>query len=377
MEIKREAEAAKKNMEEYARLKRYEFLRKIADKAGADKIAVGHNLNDQAETILFRFLRGSGIEGFSAIHPVVAEKIIRPLVECPRHIIISYLQSRETCFREDSSNSDTTLARNKIRRELIPYLEKNFNPKLIATLAREAELARETWSFVETNARQAFDMAHQRRDGSIVLDAKEVLSRHPGLQKPILRIALKECLGSLRGIESVHIHNLLSLFHGDRSGDRINLPGAIIAERQFGEIILRKAIDAQESVEFSYMLPIPGECFVPEARLSFSAEISVAPDATVMREKRSTHAFIETSAELQRLVIRSRALGDRYGGLGHRKVKKMLINSKIPRSLRSNLPMAAIDSTVIWVPGFRPAANFEAKPGDSSCVVIKRVQESS
>jgi len=198
------------------------------------------------------------------------------------------------------------------------------------------------------------------------------MSQHPGLQKQTLRVALKECLGSLQGIESVHVHNLLSLFHGDRSGDRIDLPGTIIAERQFGEVLLRKAPDAPEAIEFAYNLPIPGECFVPEAGASFSAEISVAPDAKVMHEKRSTQAFINAAAELKHLIIRSRAPGDRYGGPRHRKVKKMMIDSKIPLSLRATLPMAAIDSNVIWIPGFRPAANFEAKPGASRCVIINK-----
>jgi tRNA(Ile)-lysidine synthase len=371
-EIKREAEANKKNLEEFARQKRYEFLQKVANETSAQKIAVGHNLNDQAETVLFRFLRGSGIEGFAAIHPVVSGKIIRPLIDCARALITDYLQFRNIGYREDSTNADTVFARNRIRRQLIPYLEKNFNPQLITTLSREAGLARETWSFIESSARQAFISAHRREGASMFLDVPKVIQQHQGLQKEILRVALKECLGSLRGIESVHIHNLLSLFESNRSGDRINLPGMIIAERQFGEVILRKIPGIEEFIAFSYTLPVPGRCCIPEARISFSAEISEAPSLEEMRKKQSTQAFIATSAELKHLVIRSRAPGDRYGGKGHRKVKKMLIDSKIPLQLRSAIPMAAIDSVVIWIPGFKPAVNYEAKPGAARCVVIKK-----
>ena len=124
IEVKKQAIEGKHNLEELARLKRYEFLRRTARRIGAQKIAVGHNLNDQAETVLFRFIRGSGIEGLSAIHPVVDGLVIRPLLDCSRKEIVEYLKQKGASYRDDSTNKDVQLARNRIRMELVPYLEK-------------------------------------------------------------------------------------------------------------------------------------------------------------------------------------------------------------------------------------------------------------
>jgi tRNA(Ile)-lysidine synthase len=201
IEVKQQAEATKQNLEELARRTRYDFLRRTAQRVSAGKIAVGHTLNDQAETVLFRFIRGSGMEGFSAIHPVLEGLVIRPLLDCSRDSILEYLQKKGANHREDSTNKDLQHTRNRIRRELLPYLEEHFNPQLVATLSREALVAREAWSFIESHALRAFESLHSRHgDAGILLDAKGLLELHPALQKQVLRRALKECLGSLRGI---------------------------------------------------------------------------------------------------------------------------------------------------------------------------------
>jgi tRNA(Ile)-lysidine synthase len=373
-EVQQQAVAEKQNLEELARRIRYDFLRRTAHRIGAKKIAVGHNLNDQAETALFRFIRGSGLEGLSAIHPVVDGLIIRPLLQCSRSVILDYLGKQKAFYREDSTNSDHEYSRNKIRRELIPYLESNFNPQLVPVIAREASLAREAWSYVESKAKEAYlRLCRPYKDG-ISINIVEFLEIHPALQKEVLRQALKACLGSLRGIRSIHIQNLLALCRFAQSGDQIQIPHGCHAIRESDSLLLFERAP-QSSPAFAYRLNVPGKCLVAEDRTVFCCSLSSTPDLQTMKNLRFTKAFLNPSVLPHSLTIRSRLPGDRYGGPGHRKVKKMLINGKIPRLMRSVLPMLVAGESVIWIPGFRPARGYEARPESPDCIAVEISQE--
>jgi tRNA(Ile)-lysidine synthase len=373
IEVKEQAVAAKQNLEELARRIRYDFLRRTAIHIGAQKIAVGHNLNDQAETALFRFLRGSGIEGLSAIHPIVDGVIIRPLLDCSRDLICEYLKQQSAGCREDSTNADLRHARTRIRRELIPYLQTHFNPQLIPTLAREALLAREAWSFIESHAANAYINIHSLVKDGISLKLPELLELHPTLQKEVLRKALKECLGSIHGISSVHIQNILSLCRMGGSGEQTHIPHGGIVIRQFDTLILMKH-PPHEKAAYAYTLDLPGECIVGEAGARFQCTIVKNPDLSI-GQNFSIRAFLRHSALPKSLTIRSRIPGDRYGGQGHRKVKKMLIDHKVPRLQRSSLPMIVAQNDVVWIPGFRPAQAYEAKQESASCVLIEMIRD--
>jgi tRNA(Ile)-lysidine synthase len=144
-----------KNLEERARVVRYEFLNRAARSVDAGKIALGHNRNDQAETVLLHLLRGSGITGFSAIRPR-AGNLIRPLLEMPRRNILDYLESLGVPFREDSTNRNLRYRRNRVRHELIPYLEAWFNPQIVASLTRQADMARELNDFLDLESERIY-----------------------------------------------------------------------------------------------------------------------------------------------------------------------------------------------------------------------------
>jgi tRNA(Ile)-lysidine synthase len=369
IEIKKQAAEIKENLEQFARRTRYNFLRKTASMLNAQKIAVGHSLNDQAETVLFRLLRGSGIQGLSAIHPIVGGLVIRPLLNCTRAGIIEYLNQKGAPYREDSTNKDPGFTRNRIRQELLPFLENNYNPRLIHTLSRTAELTRGAWSFIESEAKSAFETIHTKNDEGISLPVVEIARLHPELQKQVLRCALKSFLGSLDGITSQHINNVLSLCGKKQSGFRVPLPKRSIAIRQFDNLSMLKRISLS-SPEFNYSLKIPGECFIPDIKGQFSAKvIPMTPER--LKEKSPWLALLEMAALPSMLTIRSKAPGDRYGGSGHRKVKKMLIDRKIPLAQRPFLPMVVAGNSVVWIPGFRPAQAFKAKPASETCVALE------
>jgi len=373
IEVKKRAIEEKRNLEELAREKRYEFLGRIARRIGAQKIAVGHSLNDQAETILFRFIRGSGIEGLSAIHPVVDGVMIRPLLDCSRKDIVEYLKQKGADYRDDSTNKSMAHTRNRIRMELVPYLE-GINPRLIETLAREASLSRETWAFVEEQAKEALERLCSRAENGVSIELHGFKMLHSALQKQVLRQALRECIGTLRGITAKHLDGLLSLCGPGRSGDLILFPGQIVAIRQFDTLLLAKRPPRQKQ-SFAYRLEIPGECRVPEAGVVFRSGICSTPDPKTIQTKQGTKAFLDPRALPQFLTVRSKEPGDRYGGAGHRKVKKLLIGGRVPLLQRLDLPMVAAGSTVIWVPGFKPARAFAARTDSRECILVELVRE--
>ena len=373
IDVKKQAEDSGENLEACARRARYEFLRGAARRVGAQKIAVGHNRNDQAETAIFRFLRGSGIEGLSAIRPVFNDGIVRPLIDCPRELIRRYLQDKNTRWREDSTNAELHYARNRIRLELIPYLEEKFNPRLIDTLARETGIAREIWDFIETQSRSALANLFIETEEGISLDTVGLLSLHPALQKQVLRSAMKDGLGLTQNISTAHIVSLLALCKKRTGGGEIQLPGGGKAIRSFDRLVIKKH-PPEPAVEYSYLLTIPGEINIPEIKTLF--RFTVVNPSAVIKTKRENQwqALLDIAALPESLTIRSRKPGDRYGGAGHRKVKKMLIDAKIPSARRVALPMLATEDVVIWIPGFQPARGYRACVSSGASLLVEMLE---
>jgi len=376
IDVKKQAEDSRENLEACARRARYTFLRSTAQKLGAQKIAVGHNRNDQAETAIFRLLRGGGLEGLSAIRPVLRDGIVRPLIDCSRELIRCYLEDKSVRWREDSTNSDLIYARNRIRGELIPYLEKNFNPRLIDALARETGIARETWDFIETQSWAALNDLHTETEEGISLDASGLLSLHPALQKQVMRLALKVGFGSIHNIGAVHIENLLSLCKKQTGGGEVPIPGRGKGIRRFDRLLLQKH-PQNPDLNYSYTLNVPGEIYIPEIKKLFRFTF-IHRDAVIKTEPENRHkALLEFAALPESPTIRSRKPGDRYGGAERRKVKKMLIDAKIPSDRRATLPMLADgsgDGFVIWIPGFRPARGYEARPESDVCLLADMIE---
>ena len=366
------AASSGRNLEETARQVRYDFLRRTAARAGAQKIALGHTLDDQAETVLLRFLRGSASEGLSAIHPVVHPQIIRPLLECGRRNILEYLEIRGISFREDSSNSDLRYRRNRVRRELIPYLKEHFNPRLSDTLATEAELARELADYMESQAREVLELIRIREGDGLSLSVSRLMELHPALRKAVLRLALRECRGDLRGVTARHTAALSALCLPLHSGRRISLPGGAAVVRQFGSIHFARQRPVMPQ-SFSYILPIPGRCLVAEAGMEFVSALA-EPDATAVAPVKSGRfrVVLDAISLPARLMIRSRHPGDRYGG--RRKVKKMLIDAKVPLSERPRIPVVAAGETVIWIPGFKPPKAYIPQSNSVRYVILEAIE---
>jgi len=217
------AAARKMNLEEAARELRYEFLRTEAMKAGASRIATGHTLNDQAETFLMRLLRGSGMSGLGGIVVSTDEGIVRPLIEAERRHVLDYLKKRGIPFREDESNRDKKILRNRIRLELLPYLERRYGPGLVSRIGRLAIVLQEEDRVMTDLARQMLAcVASSPADRGMKIDAEALEGLEPALAARVVREFLRDVRGDLRGLDSGHIASVLGL---DEGGAGV-LPGA-------------------------------------------------------------------------------------------------------------------------------------------------------
>jgi len=222
--VRERAKSEKGGLEQAARRERYSFLRRVKDDEGAVAIAVAHTQDDQAETLLLRLLRGAGPSGLAGMR-LASGDLLRPLLSVSRHDVLAYLAERGLGWREDETNADLAYTRNRVRNELLPYLEERFNPRVRAALARTAGLIAEEASYMGDVAERAMAQATLRDGEALVLD-RHALARSPvAVARATLRLALLET-GGLTGVEAGHVERLLRLTRTHApSGRRIPLPG--------------------------------------------------------------------------------------------------------------------------------------------------------
>jgi tRNA(Ile)-lysidine synthase len=211
---------------------RYDFFEKIRQELNFEYIAVGHTLDDQVETFLMRIIRGSGLAGLSAIS-YKNNRIIRPLLGISKKEILEYLKKNKLAFRVDKTNLESNFFRNKIRNQLIPYLEKNFNPKIKETIFDAAESIRKDYDLVSNISKKEFKKNKE-------LSVKKLLALHPSLQKQILLLAILEKRNDLKDIESAHIKELLKIIKSTKNKAQIVLFKGLKVTRKGDKLKIEK-----------------------------------------------------------------------------------------------------------------------------------------
>jgi len=370
VDVGESARRSKRSIEDEGRSARYQFLEAQAKHFGAQRIAVGHTLDDQAETFLLRLLRGSGCRGLGAIHPVKDGRIVRPLIEVRRQEIESYLEERSASFREDQSNADPRFTRNRIRHQELPRLSSAYNPRLVETLARTAALLRDEEEWMEAETREAFDaLAAVSRD-EIRLDRKP-LSRHPlALRRRLVRVAIERLRG-LNNVSHRHIEEVLALAEEGQSGRELHLPGLVVElsfdQMRFAGGSTPRARKARERGYngFEYRLSIPARVRIPECLGTLSARIA-EPDRQPDGPNRpkgpegkvragpgevgyppfGNTVVVGFEGRLPELKVRSPKPGDRFhplGAPGSKPLSRYLMDRKVSRDARSRVPLLVRD----------------------------------
>ncbi|MCA1833211.1 MAG: tRNA lysidine(34) synthetase TilS [Actinomycetota bacterium] len=338
--------AAGLSPEEAARDRRLGFLEAVADVVAADRIATGHTLDDQAETMLMRLLIGAGARGLGGIPPVRG-RFVRPLIDVGRGETEAYCRAKKFRPRRDPTNDDPAFLRNAIRNEALPFLASRFNARLSEALARAADALREEDILLDRLAADAIEIGEERQERTLSIEALNALPL--ALRRRAVRIALGA------PVEMAHIEKVLDLCAAGRSGDTLNLPEGLNARLEYGSLLLGRA-PSQASPAEPVGLTVPGRTSLP----MWDAVATVweqRETPTVWPDGKGT-CVVDADTINAPLLIRTRRAGDRIAPLGTKGTKTvadLLTEEKVPRHQRDRVPLlvSGDGNDVVWVVGHR------------------------
>jgi len=392
------------NLEDAARRLRYQFFSTVAEARGLDRIAVAHTSNDQAETVLSHLLRGTGLAGLAGIYPV-AGLIIRPLIELGREELREFLSGLGQTWREDETNQDTSRMRARIRHQLIPFLLRDFDPAAVTRLSRLAAHAREDEVLFRSLEDARFHaLALRETSGAISLSVADLLSPLSPLipaeraakrststrstlafSRRLVRRIFAELRGGREQLTSQHVDSVIDLAAKSQSGARIDLPG-IRVERIFDRLCFtdvsitlsctQENENTRESRDFSYTVSRPARLesasiVVTEIHRRFNLKMVDWPPAQSDTVK--ARGALDFDRVQWPLVLRNWRPGDSYrphGSRRVRKLKRLLLESRVPQRARGGWPVLTSEGKVVWASGCPVAEEFAASTGTQLGLVI-------
>ena len=337
--------------EEAGRILRYNFFKENLNEVGGGIIAVAHNLNDQAETVLQRIIRGTGIDGLSAMS-VKKDNIIRPMLNVPKTEILEYLHNNNYEYCTDITNSQSIYGRNKIRLDLIPYLENNFNPNIQNTLYRMSEAMDRDKKIIEKYIRKIFsEVLISNDDNRVILSIEKLKKTEPEETGRILRCALELLKGNTVNVEMRHIDYIIDFISSGKTGKKINLTEAVNVEISYDNLIFNKNLENIPKFKYNIVLHEPME--INEVGKIIYCKVV---DASEFNPEDKDTISLDYDLTDGSLVVRNRLPGDSMvpcGMTGVRKIKDIFIDMKIPQGERDKKLIIADDSSILWLEGFR------------------------
>jgi tRNA(Ile)-lysidine synthase len=334
--------------EDSARRARHEFFMRVAEQTGVQKLALAHTADDQVETFLLRLLRGAGVPGLVGIWPerqFGPLRVIRPLLKVRRVEVLEYLSAQGLKFREDSSNADTRFTRNRIRHELLPLLEREFNPAIRDVLLNTAEILRDEDFYLLHHVAQRFYVAVCQNDA---VNVKALANCPVAIQRRVLRFWLG---GNSENGPSLGFDQIEAVRHaalGDSPSAEIDLPDELVVYREY-EWLQKASRRELEAVRGRWPLSLSGETTIGELGVKF-----------VIGEEGER---FDADALGQGLFVRTWENGDRFQPLGMSEAKKLqdfFVDEKVPRRRRGRVPLVcAADGRIAWVVGHRIGDPFK------------------
>ncbi len=357
------------SIEEGARELRYMALHEVLNDLKAQRIAVGHNASDQAETIIMRLIRGTGPWGLRGILPVRG-LIIRPLIEVKKREIEDYLYREGLHYTIDFTNLKEEYIRNRIRLVIIPRMEE-INPSLIDTLLRMAKIFYEEELFEREISGILSRAIESKIDGELILSLTILQNIEKSLLRRILRNAIDEIMG-LEGITFEHIESIINLIKKGRSGDRVSLPRNLRIIKSYSCLILtvRNPVILGE-----YTLKVPGELYIEEINKVIKTEITQKMPLNI-GDGKTRAVFDYDRVGRNVLNIRGWRHGDFFYPIGFGKRKKLqdfFVDNKIPKDERYSIPLILSNNDIIWIAGYRPDDRFRITQLTERYLIIEMV----
>ncbi len=352
-----------------ARRLRYQYFQRLLKESGLTRIATGHTLDDQAETVLLRLIRGAGTRGLAGIYPQLpvdssgsSAAIVRPLLGIRRMALRQYLAEIGQAWREDSSNRDLRHARNRVRHGIVPRLERSLNPEVRETLAGTAEIARAEEAYWGNEVARTLPGVWNAQ--SRTLSAAALAALPLALQRRIVRAAA-ESLG-LR-LEFKHVEEIL----GSSPAKRAALPGGWSLQRTKGALRFNSP-DIRETHDYEYVLTVPGTVQVPEAGVWFEA--ALVPGAAM--EGYNPDHGLNPAFLCGELTVRNWRPGDRFWpahSSGPKKIKELLQKRQLTGAARKLWPVVASGAEIVWVRGLPPPEPWRRREELREVLVIQEI----
>jgi len=394
-------------VEAAGRQARYAFLREVAHAVGAQRICVGHTRDDQVETLVMRWLRGSALSGLVGMRPL-ADDIARPLLGLTRAQTHAYCAARGWAPREDPTNQDRRYWRNRIRHEVLPALVRE-NPSLADTLTRNAELLADDEAYLAARAEESWStVALEDTAERMALDVSGLTLLAPAVRRRVLRIALTRLAGAALVLESRHVLDALAIEGTD--GRSLHLPAGLSARIMTGRLVLSRRSQAVETAPGvaaaapaaggqSVELPVPGYADVPGTPWRVCAQLldaeaqapppgtevatTLAPDAhdeAPLVPALRTRAYLDADAVGEPLRVATWRHGDRFRPLGMEQEKKLqdyFVDAKVPRSERPQVPLVWGPRHLVWVAGHRIDDRARIRPATHRVLALRLARRST
>lgn len=394
-------------LEEAARRVRYAFLAQVALRTGAHTIAVGHHADDQAETVLMHLLRGTGLAGlrgmlpatplrdyrqmlFSALTPPLTQDavarhaltLVRPLLETPRNAVEAYCETHNLPTRFDRSNLDQTYFRNRLRREVLPYLAE-INPRISERLCNLADVARAGYTVIETATQATWEglVRHDYPDG-VVFDLLGWRAQPLAIRRALIRRAAYRLKPTLRDVDFVHVAHAIEIGQQGATGDQATLPGGLALRIGYDTLTIGETGAQHLPPERPWLaagadirVTIPGSTPLPEGWRLVATEETTWHLEEIAGNPDPLTAWLDGQTLAGSCRLRTRKRGDRFApqGMGGKRARlsDFLISAKIPLAYRDRLPLLEAGGEILWVVGARVSERASVRPDTEHVVKLE------
>ncbi len=374
IDVRAMTKALSTSEEEAGRKARYDAFFEVLRNKKANKIAVAQNMNDQAETLLMRLARGSGLDGLSGIDYMREGVVIRPLLDTSREDIEAYCKAHNLKPRIDQTNLKPIYTRNKIRLELIPYLAENFNKKIVPNLWKTAKILKEDKDFIYFFADEAYEKCCKKKtEYRIDIEKIAFNELHIAIKKRVILRTLKD-LGVEKDIGTVHLDNMINIIKDNKTSVGMDLPYDLRIEIGYDNIHITNKKEKNICQRFCYEIEWGKNIQIKELNAVISSEVLLNKGQEI--SKIDHIKYFDYDKLNGPLMVRTRRAGDRFSPLGmkgSKKLKDFFIDEKIPKKDRDHIPLVCCGSEVLWIIGYRINDKFKVDAETKRIVILEYI----
>lgn len=354
---------------------RYEFFEELMKKFSAQKVAIAHNANDQAETVLMRIMRGTGMDGLIGIRPVRDNIFVRPLINSTRDQIEEYCLKNNLNPRIDKTNLEAIYSRNKVRLQLIPYIQENFNKDIIQVLNRLSYTIKVDNDYLEVVSKEKYKKYCDINKEKVII-SKEAFLEHESIITRIIRLAIHNVVGNLYNFEKIHIYDIIRI-QKCSTGKALNLPSNVYVSNNYGDIVIYKNKKHNIKAKAEEYILHDGMNVIEDIRIKANVKI------ISMKEKLDFKAnkwikYFDYDKIKGDITLRFRRDGDKFtplGMSGTKKLKDLFIDLKIPKEQRDEIPLVCFGGNIAWITQYRVSEIFKVDEDTKNILEVKIERE--